>query len=284
MAYVKVYGDNRLALALMTAGYFHDGRRALNDVTCNAVEHPDGGIVAPYLDAVRYVSWDGGDTCIITVDGDIDCEVTGGVANGYATSCDDCGDGMHEDDSHYSEHHDMRLCTSCTDHNYTYAVTGYSRGYTTGTRFEQRDLVRDDETVTINGESYLEDHDVLAEAGFVQDRHGDWCDADDCIFMEYLGEHVVMDDYRVTELDIPNSEGDNYMLDEDTQTVTIAGEEKIVAYDYDGITDEDLKAMARKARRMVKARGYSRGPQRGNGRSRRGRKRAVMFRRMAGDY
>ena len=70
------------------------------------------------------------------------------------------------------------------------------------------------------------------------------------------------------------------MLDEDTQTVTIAGEDKVVSYDYDGITDDDLKAIARKSRRMVKARGYSRAPQRGNGRSARGRKRAAIFARM----
>ena len=275
MAYVRVYGDARIASALESAGFEEDAHKALEGVRCAARTNDNGQLIAPYIDGPGALDWDGGDYCTINKYGSLDATTQSGYI-GHENYCDDCGEGYDEGDGAYSEHHEVSICDNCAQRNYTYA-------YVTSGRYPERDLIRDDNVVYVNGENYLDDPEVLAAAGFVQVRDGDWADMDDCIFMDYLYEYLHRDDYRVTRLDIPNEYGDEYMLAEDTQTVTIAGEEKIVSRDYDGITDDDLKAIARKARRMIKARGYSRPPQRGNGRNMRGHKRAALFARMTGE-
>lgn len=249
---VRCYGDARLARALDVVGFEFDGCAALDGVRCNARE-VHGRLVAPYLDAVGSISWNGcADYCTIRSGGNYEATSTDGYADdGCSTYCDHCDERVHEDETVYSERHDQTVCEHCARRYYTWAYV--SRGH--------RDLVRDDETVEVNGESYLDEPEVLDACGFVRDWDGDWQDPDDCIFLEYLGEYVLAD--NCTRLDIETNEGDEYARDWDVTQIVLDGKTLTVHEDYDGLTDEKIEAARKAARARVarrKVRAFSRCP------------------------
>lgn len=264
-AFVRVYGDARLASALDAAGFEEDAHKALEGVRCAARTNDNGQLIAPYIDGPGALDWNGGDYCTINKYGSMDATTQNGYI-GHENYCEDCGEGYDDDSGAYSEHHGISICDSCASSNYTYA-------YVSGGRYPSRDLIRDDEVVYIGGENYLDDPDVLSEAGFVCDVDGDWQNADDCVFLEYCGEYV-HHDYVVT-LDIESADGDDYAIKSDTIKIVLNNETLRVMHDYDGMTDDKARRMAR---RKVKARAYSRGSQGKQARAKRSAKRARYYR------
>jgi len=220
--YVRIYGDARLSDLLTGLGYAQSGERALRGQKCHA-RQINGDLVAPYLDAIQRIRWDDeSDTCMIHSDGNYDATQTDGTAkyDEDRMACDHCGDYMDDDDSNYSDYHDMTVCDHCVSRNFTFAIYN-RRGHET--------WVRDDEVVTVNGQAYLDDSDVLSHHNCVQDEDGDWQDLDDCVYLEYLDEYVLVS--LCTRLDIPYG-GDEYARSCDVKTVEIDEEEKTVHEDY----------------------------------------------------
>jgi hypothetical protein len=255
--YVRVYGDARLASALESQGYTLNARAALNGVKCAAHEY-SGRLVAPYLDAIQHVEWDGrSGYCTITADGNYECDNTDGFAGEcYSARCEHCDERVNEDDTVYSEHHEIMLCDSCAGSRYTYAVIN-THGH--------RDHVRDDLVVWVRNTAYLDDCEVLENAGFV--LVGDeWCDGEECTYLEYLGEYVKHDD--CVTLDVAFGD-DCIALESDTMTVTLNGEQLTVHEDYEGPTDEKMQEARRIARAIVakRCRKFSRGPRKPNRRA-----------------
>lgn len=251
--YVRVYGDARLGQALDSEGFTHSPSNSLKNVKCNAHEG-NNGLVAPYLDSIGRVQWNGADNfCVITANGNYDAQCTEGYAEleDDRSCCDYCEDRTDDDDMHYSEYHGDAYCTYCNDRYRTCAIVD---------RRSNQDWVNNDETVTIESRAFLNDDDVLSAHNFVC-IDGDWHDLDDAIFLEYLDDYVLFD--NVVKLDIAHGE-DSHALECNTMIVTIEGEEKCVHEDYDGMTDEK-RAHARRVARMnaaKKIRKFSRAPNR----------------------
>lgn len=251
--YVRVYGDCRIKYALEALGYSHDGRRALSGVKLRAI-YSGGDLVMPYLDAVGAVEWNGRDDyCVVTEGGNYSAQSTGGYAEPAGEPCADCGDRMHEDDRNYIEREDVYVCDSCVQHNFTYAIVG---------RHDSREYIRDSEVITINGVAYIDDPDTLSYLGFVLDNSEEWIDADDAVFLEYLGEYAHID--NCTRLDIETDDGDGFALDDDVKTVIIDGCEQAVLYSWNGITDETRAQVRAQVRAQAGSRAFSRGPGRRN--------------------
>jgi hypothetical protein len=204
-SYVRVYGDNRLARALEAAGYVCDADAALEGQKCQAIE-AKGGVVVPFLDNRSNISWKR-DHCVIDCRGSISGEITSGCSRDEdLRECDHCGDETDEDDIHYSDYHDRHICTYCAERHYTYAIID---------RHGNESYVRDDETVTVGSTSYLDDDEILNAHGLVRDEDGDVQASDDCIFLEYLGEFVLLE--LCVALDLPHGE-DNHAKKEDATT------------------------------------------------------------------
>ena len=249
-AYVKVYGDARLGDMLETLGYSHDADEALDGVTCNARTHSDNGcLIAPYLDAIQSVSWDGRSaTCTISESGDYEADTTNGYVGDDRQTCAECDERTHDDDMNYSEHYEMSICDRCVSRSFTWAITD---------RRHSTSLVRDDDVIHIGNSAYLNDPSLLEECGF-RLVNNEWYPEDDVIYLGYLGEDALIAD--CTRLDVDHG-CDHYALTDDTITITLHGEELTVHHEYDGDTDETLRAARKQAARRT-IRTYSRAPSR----------------------
>lgn len=73
----------------------------------------DGGVIGPYLDGGYQWLSDRGDHLTIQDCGDYDASSYNGVLGGHDYSCAECGEGVHEEDVYYSDHHDQHYCQSC---------------------------------------------------------------------------------------------------------------------------------------------------------------------------
>lgn len=278
MKYVRVYGDGRLETALDKLGYSHDPNGALHGVKCAAIEHPSGGIVAPYLDCSGGFDWNGcADYVTVCANGAYEGDSTDGRVDieDDRELCERCGDPTNEYDMHFSHVEEVSICSGCASSHYTMAIYDRHRNET---------YIHDDNVIEINDQWYWDNSDLLTRLGFVYCDHSEeWVNEDDAVFLSYCDQYAKID--NCSELDIETDSGDNWALSYDTKRVVIAGEEKLVHVDYDGITDADL-ASARKAARKYVARHcrkFSRGPNRRN-KSIIQRKRRKAFANFAGSY
>lgn len=205
-AYVRVYGDQRLALALEALGFTCDADAALDGQQCRVIEHK-GSLVVPFLDNRSNIKWKGSQ-CWIDGSGSISGENTNGLSrdpDDYR-DCEHCGDETEEDDTVYAEHTEETICQHCADQHYTYAIF---------TRHGAETYVPDRDVVTVGGVAYLDDDEVLNAHNIVRDEDGDAQDLDDCIYLLYLEEYVLHE--NCTALDVPFGE-DTYARTVDTVT------------------------------------------------------------------
>lgn len=227
-AYVRCYGDARLARALETSGLEACAFSALNGVQCNA-RGSNGNLVAPYLDGDLEIQWDGSAShCNITISGNYQAQETSGYASGGGgATCDECEERVGEDDITYSAYHDSHICDECREQNYTTAWINR----------REESLVRDGEVIHLNGTAYLDDSEVLSAHGFVwSEREQDWLQEDDAVYLEYLSDYVA--EGNTVKLDIDFG-SDSYALDGDTKEIELNGETLCVHEDYDGPEDVD---------------------------------------------
>jgi hypothetical protein len=94
------------------------------------------------------------------------------MANAYSHTCEDCGEGEHEDEVRWvGIHEDRCVCHNCID-NYTYAYGRRGREY----------YVPDDEAVYVDGEYY--DREYLSDNSIVELHDGDYCHHDNAAYIE----------------------------------------------------------------------------------------------------
>ena len=295
MLAVRTYGDQRLTHALVSMGFRLGSEvraypesetqtrmwgepsteSALRGVRCRRIER-GGRLVGPWVDGHPHGS-DHGD--FITIgSGELDLQCTGGYISNSRVACECCRDRTHEDDMTYVSNGDL-VCEDCLDQHYMYAVVSTSRH---GHNYE---YVHDDYVVrTTDGVAFADDRELLMDAGYVCDDNGDWRPEDDCVYLEYLGEYVPIDE--CTQLDVPHGD-DGYARAGDTITVVLHGEELNVHEDYAGPTDESIAKARKEARTKARAkarrklRHYSRAPGRKSARACLSCRRRRLFDRIA---
>jgi hypothetical protein len=163
-------------------------------------------------DAFRITSYDGFEACS-----------TSGIINGYTCTCEDCGEGVDEDDMYSIGYHgDSRVGPCCID-NYTRV---------TGRRRDEYFINNDRAVQTQDGDWY--DSDYLDDNNIVELHDGDYthsdnavyihsedayyhCDDDDICYAEDSGQYELRDDcWQCTE-------SGNWYTD-DTDSVEVDGE------------------------------------------------------------
>lgn len=130
----------------------------------------NGGWLMPYIDGGTQEVDESDFT--ISYNGDIQANNTDGTANAYSHTCEDCGEGEHEDAVTYVGYNEDRcVCHNCID-NYTYAYGRRGREY----------YVPDNEAVYVDGEYY--DQDYLSDNGIVELHDGDYCHQDNAVYID----------------------------------------------------------------------------------------------------
>jgi hypothetical protein len=143
------------------------------------------GFLMPYIDGncqhVDEDRYDNGRFRISSYDGWEACN-TSGIINGYSCTCDDCGEGMDEDDSYSIGYHgDSRVGPCCID---DYTMVYGRRGNTY--------YVSNNDTVEVDGEyyhdEYLDDNSIVALA------NGEYAHSDNAVYIHSSDEYYHCDD------------------------------------------------------------------------------------------
>jgi len=175
-------------------------------------EGRDDKYTCPYLDAgngngphLEYVRVEGKGYLRVQSRG-----MDGQTQNGYVSDepemrCNDCEDGMDEDDSVYIERHDYHVCSSCADSNYQQAI---------GRRGDDV-LAQEDDCVECetNGTWYLEEY-ANSNGVYQCEINGNWYSEED---MVSTSRGMVHTD-KAVELDVEDGEGNNWAAKRDTVT------------------------------------------------------------------
>ena len=107
---------------------------------------------------------------------------TSGIINGYTCTCDDCGEGMDEDDSYSIGYHgDSRVGSCCID-DYTRVQGRRGEYYYTS----------NENAVEADGEYYHEDY--LDDNNIVRLHDGDYTHSDNAVHIESCDEYYHCDD------------------------------------------------------------------------------------------
>ena len=143
------------------------------------------GFLMPYIDGnCQHVDEDGdGDDRfrISSYDGWEACS-TSGMLNGYSCTCDDCGQGMDEDDSYSIGYDgDSRVGSCCID-NYTHVYGRRGNEY----------YVNSDNAVEVDGEWYHDDY--LSDNSIVELHNGEYAHSDNAVYIHSSDEYYHVDD------------------------------------------------------------------------------------------
>jgi hypothetical protein len=147
---------------------------------------------------------------------------TSGHINGYECTCDDCGEGMDEDDSYSIGYHgDSRVGSCCID-DYTRVQGRRGEYYYTS----------NENAVEADGEYYHEDY--LEDNNIVRLHDGDYTHRDNAVYIESQDEYYETDDDAICYAEDTNqyelrddcwccAESGNYYTD-DEDSVEVDGE------------------------------------------------------------
>jgi hypothetical protein len=141
------------------------------------------GFLMPYIDGQnQHVEEDGDDHFRVSnYDGWEACN-TSGMLNGYSCTCDDCGQGMDEDDSYSIGYHgDSRVGPCCID-NYTHVY---------GRRGDEY-YVANNDAVDVDGEWYHDEY--LSDNNIVELANGDYTHSDNAVYIDSCDEYYHVDD------------------------------------------------------------------------------------------
>lgn len=166
--YLRVYPDpNGYAEGRFLMDYLKTNGYAvqtdLDGVLLQAIDSDHGGYVCPYLDygnggsqtvSVEYIN---GTQYLRAGGGDMQADNTNGYTENNTCECDSCGNNVDNDEICYMDTTDSRICASCRDEEYTFAM---------GRNYE--DYYLNDDCAQVDGVWYLIDS---------IDRHGiGWCE------------------------------------------------------------------------------------------------------------
>jgi hypothetical protein len=132
---------------------------------------------------------------------------TSGIINGYTCTCDDCGEGMDEDDSYSIGYHgDSHVGPCCID-DYTRVQGRRGEYYYTS----------NENAVEADGEYYHEDY--LEDNNIVCLHNGDYTHSDNAVYIDSQDEY-----YHVDDDDICHTEDSNeYQMKDDCWQCTESG-------------------------------------------------------------
>jgi hypothetical protein len=107
---------------------------------------------------------------------------TSGMLNGYSCTCEDCGEGMDEDDSYSIGYNgDSHVGPCCID-NYTHVYGRRGNEY----------YVPENDAVEVDGEWY--DSEYLSDNNIVELANGDYTHSDNAVYVESRDEYYHVDD------------------------------------------------------------------------------------------
>lgn len=178
--YARVYGEVALMEHKMSeAGWLKDDY-ALNGMRVLHLRDDNGELMMPFVDggAVYIDEPNDNDTYVVlATGGDICCEDTGGRPT--VQLCDSCDGRIDEDESHYSEHVQLTMCTDCFEDNHV-CINGdwYHKAQDEITETEDDGYMLTDETC------YVEDRD---------EHHP----SDACVYNTYLDVYHLRSDLEL---------------------------------------------------------------------------------------
>jgi hypothetical protein len=181
------------------------------------------GYLMPYIDGGnQHVDEDGDDEFRISSYGGFEACSTSGIINGYTCTCDDCGQGMDEDDSYSIGYHgDSRVGHCCID-NYTQVYGRRGNEY----------YVNSENAIEVDGEYYHDDY--LSDNSIVELHDGDYTHSDNAVYIESADAYYHVDDDDVCHTEDTNqhelkddcwqcAESGNWYTN-DTDSVEVDGE------------------------------------------------------------
>lgn len=139
-----------------------------------------GGYLMPYIDG-RNQNVNSSD---FTIDdnGDLCANNTNGMVDSHTHTCEDCGEGMAEDDVTWTGiHEDRCICSNCID-SYTYAYSRRGNEY----------YIEDNNCVYVDGSYY--DVDYLSDNNIVELHDGDYAHSDNAVYIESEDAYYSVDD------------------------------------------------------------------------------------------
>jgi len=238
--YVRIYGDERLKVLLEKEGYGE--KVGLRGVKLVRREHPcdDDLIICPYLDSGEVEVHEG---YLLVVSDGIDSTSEGCISY-EEHSCPRCGATLGSGDETNYNDHVGDYCDNCED--LVEAIVGVS---SSGYRFTE--MVEESETIEIDGDTYLEDSDLLRRCGFAQCEECDeWVESDD---LTETSRGPVCSCTDTVELDVEDPYGNKWACTDDAvEAVRVStgkevmihedmldGEEFMTPEDYQAWLDED---------------------------------------------
>lgn len=211
MTYVRAYGHEaetligRLNDAGYSKAYGWDGAR-VKAIPVNGCY--EDSYIMPYLDgSAQYVRFDYKDRNFFIITDDHDeadfeaCNQNGRTGHINHATCGVCGDNVDEENTHYSEYHDVTIGECCID-DYTWAI--YDR--------RGNETYISDECVveTTDGQKFLDNAEVLGAHNYVQLENGDWAPMDEAV-ETVEGDWVLYE----TAVRIESEDGDDSFYSDD---------------------------------------------------------------------
>ena len=140
------------------------------------------GFLMPYIDGGSQHVVEEDDTFQISEYNGYDAASTSGIINGHTCTCDDCGEGMDEDDNYSIGYDgDSRVGDCCID--------SYTRVYG---RSRHEYYVPNNEAVRVYGDYY--DSDYLSDNDIVELHDGDYAHSDNAVYVESEDAYYHCDD------------------------------------------------------------------------------------------
>jgi hypothetical protein len=170
-----------------------------------------GGYLMPYIDGnCQHVDEDvSTDTFTISsYDGWEACS-TSGMLNGYTCTCDDCGQGMDDDDSYSIGYHGDRHVGPCCIDNYT-LVSGRNR---------HEYHVHNDDAVYVGSQDSYYHCNYLSDNSIVELANGEYAHMDNAVFIDSADAYYHVDDDDICYAD----DTQQYALTEDCWQCTESG-------------------------------------------------------------
>jgi hypothetical protein len=169
--YIRIFGDSRIHLALEKAGYGNEVDLQGVRIARRTASWDSDSLLVPYLDSIGSVS-DEGDYLVISRYGEINAVESSGVVARYTHRCERCGAAVDEDEVSYSDYEDTYHCTYCDDDFVTAVIR-------VGRYGEEHGAVLIDHAIEVGGTWYVNDDDLLKNAGLVKCVECDeWEDGD----------------------------------------------------------------------------------------------------------
>lgn len=224
--FVRIYGDERLKVLLEKEGYGE--KVGLSGVKLVRREHPNDCdlIICPYLDSGEVEVHEG---YLLVVSDGIDSTSEGCISY-EERSCPRCGATLGSGDELNYNDHVGDYCDNCED--LVEAIVGVS---SSGYRYYE--MVEESETIEVNGDTYLDDPDLLRRCGFAQCEECDeWVESDD---LTETSRGPVCSCTDTVELDVEDPYGNDYAVQEDTVQVVRMRDERLVTIHEDTLDDED---------------------------------------------